>query len=424
MKRKVYFTMFFMSYFLFLSNLANAQHHGGDRYDPWNDCAVCHGADLTGAVFGTLWAPSCFTCHNDFSYPDPPLSGHHGGDRYDPLNECAVCHGADLTGAIFGTLLAPSCFTCHDQLWSYPPVAEDDAYSTDEDTILNVAAPGVMGNDSDADGDPLTAELDTDVINGVLTLNTDGSFSYDPNSGFFGTDNFTYHADDGLYDSNVATVMITVNAVNNPPVADPNGPYTAVVSDSIQFDGSGSSDIDDTIVAYDWDFGDGNFGSGVSPTHAYAAAGTYTVSLTVTDDGGATDTATTTATMLADSDGDGIPDDLDSDDDNDGILDVDDACPFEDATGQDADGDGCIDKIEDLPQVVEDLNLPQGTENSLKDKINNIQNSIDAGNITTAINQLNAFINQVNALKGKKITDAEADMLIQYATNLINSLSP
>jgi predicted CXXCH cytochrome family protein len=112
-----------------------------------------------------------------------------------------------------------------------------------------------------------------------------------------------------------------------------------------------------------------------------------------------------------DSDGDGIPDDTD-------------ACPFEDATGQDADLDGCIDAIEDFPQVVEDLNLPMGTENSLKDKLNNIQNSIDDGNIATAINQLNAFINQVNALRGKKITNDEADMLVQYATNLINSLTP
>jgi hypothetical protein len=65
-----------------------------------------------------------------------------------------------------------------------------------------------------------------------------------------------------------------------------------------------------------------------------------------------------------------------------------------------------------------------GTENSLKDKLNNIQNSIDDGNIATAINQLNAFINQVNALRGKKITNDEADMLVQYATNLINSLTP
>jgi hypothetical protein len=51
------------------------------------------------------------------------------------------------------------------------PVAVDDAYATDEDTPLNVAAPGVLGNDTDADGDALTAVLDTTTSNGTLTLN-------------------------------------------------------------------------------------------------------------------------------------------------------------------------------------------------------------------------------------------------------------
>jgi PKD repeat protein len=63
----------------------------------------------------------------------------------------------------------------------------------------------------------------------------------------------------------------------------------------ITFDGSGSFDLDGTIVSYEWDFGGGMTGAGGSPTHSYAADGVYLVSLTVTDDGGLTDTATTTA---------------------------------------------------------------------------------------------------------------------------------
>ena len=85
--------------------------------------------------------------------------------------------------------------------------------------------------------------------------------------------------------------------VNEPPVADPNGPYTGTEGVSITFDGSGSYDTDGSIVSYDWDFGDGNTATGVSPAHAYAQDGTYTVTLTVTDDDGATDTKTTTATV-------------------------------------------------------------------------------------------------------------------------------
>jgi hypothetical protein len=91
-------------------------------------------------------------------------------------------------------------------------VAADDAYSTDEDTPLSVAAPGVLGNDSDADGDPLTAVLVSDVSNGTLTLNSDGSFSYTPDGGFSGSDSFAYVANDGQADSNLATVSLTVTA--------------------------------------------------------------------------------------------------------------------------------------------------------------------------------------------------------------------
>jgi VCBS repeat-containing protein len=217
-----------------------------------------------------------------------------------------------------------------------PPVAADDGYTTDEDTPLNVAAPGVLGNDSDADGDPLTAAQVTGPTNGALTLNADGSFDYTPNADFNGSDSFTYVANDGTDDSNVATVTITVNAINDPPVSDPNGPYTGSEGVAVTFDGSGSSDVDGTIVSYDWDFGDGNTGNGVNPTHTYAAAGTYTVSLTVTDDGGATDTASTTATISAVNDPPVAVDDAYATDE-DVTLSV--AAPGVLANDSDADGD-------------------------------------------------------------------------------------
>jgi hypothetical protein len=80
-------------------------------------------------------------------------------------------------------------------------------------TVLIVAAPGVLGNDNDPDSDPLTAVLDTDPANGTLSLNEDGGFSYTPAPDFAGTDSFTYVANDGLANSNVATVTITVGDV-------------------------------------------------------------------------------------------------------------------------------------------------------------------------------------------------------------------
>jgi len=100
-----------------------------------------------------------------------------------------------------------------------PPVAVGDAYSVDEDSSVTVAAPGVLDNDTDAEGDPLTSAVVSDVSNGSLTLNADGSFIYTPNADYNGTDSFTYKANDDSADSNVGTVTITVNTANDPPVA-------------------------------------------------------------------------------------------------------------------------------------------------------------------------------------------------------------
>ncbi len=100
--------------------------------------------------------------------------------------------------------------------------------------------------------------------------------------------------DGGLFDTTTTTAVIT-DVPNTPPVADANGPYSALAGETITFDGSGSFDLDGTIVSYDWDFGDGSTGTGVAPTHAYTEAGMFTVTLTVTDDGDLTDTTTATA---------------------------------------------------------------------------------------------------------------------------------
>jgi choice-of-anchor B domain-containing protein len=93
------------------------------------------------------------------------------------------------------------------------PVAADDSYIVATDTVLSVPLPGVLANDSDDNGDSLTAVLDSDVSHGSLSLNADGSFTYTPHTGFTGIVTFTYHANDGTDDSNVATVTINVGGV-------------------------------------------------------------------------------------------------------------------------------------------------------------------------------------------------------------------
>ena len=131
------------------------------------------------------------------------------------------------------------------------PVAVGDTYATDEDTDLNVAAPGVLGNDTDVDVDFLTAALVSGTSNGLLTLNADGSFTYTPNGNFNGADSFTYKANDGNLDSNVTTVTITVNPVNDAPVADDDAYATDEdIALTVSAPGvlDGDSDIDGDVL--------------------------------------------------------------------------------------------------------------------------------------------------------------------------------
>ncbi|WP_461521653.1 DUF2341 domain-containing protein, partial [Porticoccus sp.] len=93
-------------------------------------------------------------------------------------------------------------------------------------------AAGVLDNDIDPDGDSLTVNTTpiSDVTNGTLLLNADGSFSYTPDAGFNGSDSFTYQVSDGNGGVNTATVTITVNAVNNAPVL--TGDLAATVAEA------------------------------------------------------------------------------------------------------------------------------------------------------------------------------------------------
>jgi uncharacterized delta-60 repeat protein len=100
-----------------------------------------------------------------------------------------------------------------------PPTARSDSYSLNWNSTLTVGAPGILGNDSDPDNDPITAVLSYAPIHGTLTLNSDGSFTYTPTAGYFGYDSFTYRASDGSLTSNLATVGLTVNTTDHAPVA-------------------------------------------------------------------------------------------------------------------------------------------------------------------------------------------------------------
>ena len=96
-----------------------------------------------------------------------------------------------------------------------PPVAVDDAISTNEDTAVTIS---VLANDTDADGDTLTVASVTQGSHGAV-VNNGSNVRYTPSANFHGSDSFTYTISDGHGGTDTATVIVTIGSVNDPPVA-------------------------------------------------------------------------------------------------------------------------------------------------------------------------------------------------------------
>lgn len=169
-----------------------------------------------------------------------------------------------------------------------PPVADADGPYGGV-----VGQPVIFDGSGSTDPDGTIVAYDWDFGDGNTGLGVSPSHTYAAAGAY--TVTLTVTDDDGLTDSNSTTAAIDPDLI--PPIADANGPYSGTVGVPVSFDGTGSIDPDGTIVAYDWDFGDGNVGTGPTPTHTYAVDGVYTVSLTVTDDDSLIDSGNTTATI-------------------------------------------------------------------------------------------------------------------------------
>ncbi len=156
----------------------------------------------------------------------------------------------------------------------------------------------IDANGSDAEGDVLTFGITGQPVGSTFNTGT-GEFNWTPGAADGGVYAVSFSVTDGLLSDSEATT-ITISAGNNPPVANPGGPYQGATGQPISFNGSGSSDPDGNNLTYAWDFGDGGTGSGATPSHTYAVAGSYLVTLTVTDDGtpSLSSTATTSASVL------------------------------------------------------------------------------------------------------------------------------
>ena len=139
------------------------------------------------------------------------------------------------------------------------PIALDDSATVDEGgtvTVLDSTETSVLANDTDAENDPLTAILVAAPVNGAVSLNPNGTFSYTHNGSETTTDSFTYRANDGSLDSANATVTITINPVNDAPIAvddsttvDEGGTVTILDSTETSVLGNDSDPENDPLTA-------------------------------------------------------------------------------------------------------------------------------------------------------------------------------
>src|SRR5437762_1890048 len=135
-------------------------------------------------------AHGTLTLNSNGSFSYTPATNYNGPDSFS----YRASDGQTSSGTATVTILV-------DPPVNDAPVAVDDSYTTAEDTTLNLAAPGVLANDSDVDGNPLSVALVSSPAHGTLALNSNGSFSYTPAVNYNGADSFTYQANDGQADS-------------------------------------------------------------------------------------------------------------------------------------------------------------------------------------------------------------------------------
>lgn len=195
-----------------------------------------------------------------------------------------------------------------------------------------------------------------------------------------GNFNFTVTSTD--FGGNQTTKSVKYHVLH-PPIANAGPDKSTMVGLTVTLDGSGSSDPDGSIVDYVWDVAGGTpCSAGAICSTVYSTAGNKAVTLTVTDNDGLTDSDTAIITVKTPTQG-----------------------------------------VRDLGSEIDDAQLPEDIESGLMDKLDAAINALNKGNEKAAVNMLNAFINMVNAQRGKTITNAQADTLIQMAQNIMTSIN-
>jgi VCBS repeat-containing protein len=255
--------------------------------------------DLDGNALTAIMATStthgslALNANGGFTYT--PVSNYFGADSFTYRANDGVTDSAIATVTLTITNI------------NRAPVAADDSYTLAKNSSLTVTAPGVLSNDDDLDGDPLTLTEITSTAHGIVTLNLDGSFTYTPSSNYFGADSFTYRLIDSSATSGVATVTLTITNLNRAPVANDDAftlgknssilvPASGVLGNDLDLDGDSLAATVITSAAHGTLTLDPNGSFTYTPASNYFGADTFTYRANdgVVDSGIATVTLTIT----------------------------------------------------------------------------------------------------------------------------------
>jgi uncharacterized repeat protein (TIGR02543 family) len=212
--------------------------------------------------------------------------GGNGTDGPTPVNGAAGGSGIVIVRYVVGSGGATN----------QAPTANAQSVTTAEDTAKAITLTG-----SDPEGSNLTYAVVSNPAHGTLS-GTAPNVTYTPDANYNGADSFTFQASDGKTNSNVATVSITVTAVNDAPTVTASGSPTSGTSPlAVNFTTTGA-DVDGDALTYAWTFGDGSTSSpqaAGTASHTYTAVGTYTATVTVSDGKGGSASANVAITVTA-----------------------------------------------------------------------------------------------------------------------------
>jgi gliding motility-associated-like protein len=165
------------------------------------DGSILTAIRLTNTVNGSL----VFNADGSFTYT-------HNGSETSSDSFTYKCNDGTLDGNVVAVMILVDAV-------NGAPVTFPDSYTVSEGATLTVpSATGLLANDTDSEGETLTAIKLSDPVNGTLTFNSNGSFTYVHNGSETASDSFTYRATDGTLNGNIATVTLTVTPVNDLPV--------------------------------------------------------------------------------------------------------------------------------------------------------------------------------------------------------------